>query len=80
MHPMRFLLHRLGCIERMGMYFLLRRQAGDATWVILPVVAVVGAVMLLFAVLFGAVEKSDLQMLPAGERLCAFLKKCKLLK
>jgi hypothetical protein len=64
----------------MGTYRILQVRLADDVWIILPVVALVGVGVLLFALLFGALEKEDLQMLPAGDRLCAFLKKCKLMK
>ncbi len=63
-----------------GVYYVLRLRAGEGVWVMLPVLALVGGTMLLFALLFGAVEKSDLLTLPAGDKICVLLEKCKLLK
>jgi len=63
-----------------GLYRVFCLQAGDAPWVMLPVLFAVGATVLFFALLFGAVEKKDLLTLPAGEKICTFLEKCKLLK
>ena len=63
-----------------GVYYALQTWAGAPVWAMLPVLLSVGVTMLFFALLFGAVEKSDLLNLPAGEKLCAFFEKYKLLK
>jgi stage V sporulation protein B len=63
-----------------GIYQLLRLRAGESGLLMLPVLLAVGASVLFFALFFGAVEKDDLLTLPAGDRICAFLEKCKLLK
>ncbi len=63
-----------------GLYCVLQRRAGGSAWVMLPVLGVVAGAMLLFSLVFGAVEKEDLLTLPAGEKLCILLEKCKLLK
>ena len=63
-----------------GLYRILHLRVSQSAWVMLPVLVVVGLVTLLFALLFGAVEKSDLLTLPAGNKVCAYLEKCKLLK
>lgn len=63
-----------------GIYRTLCLYAGEKVWSILLVLPSVGITALFFALLFGAVEKKDLLTLPAGERICACLEKCKLLK
>ncbi len=63
-----------------GIYYTLCLRAGDAMWIMLPVLLAVGATLLFFALLVGAVEKSDLLTLPAGDKICTLLEKCKLLK
>ena len=63
-----------------GLYQLLRLRAGESGLLMLPVLLAVGGSMLFFALFFGAVEKEDLLTLPAGDRICTFLEKCKLLK
>ncbi len=63
-----------------GLYRVLSLYAGEGAWVMLPVFFAVGAVVLFFALLFGAVEKNDLLTLPAGDKICTCLEKCKLLK
>ena len=64
----------------LGLYRALCLYAGENGLWMLPVLLVVGGCMLFFALLFGAVEKGDLLTLPAGDKICAFLEKCKLLK
>ena len=63
-----------------GVYRVLCLRTGEAAWIMLPVLLAVGGTLLFFALLFGAVEKKDLLTLPAGDRICTFLEKCKLLK
>ena len=63
-----------------GLYRILHLYVAQSAWVMLPVLLAVGILTLVFALLFGAVEKEDLLTLPAGDRLCACLEKCKLLK
>ena len=63
-----------------GIYGALRLRVGESGLLMIPVLVAVGGSVLLLALLFGAVEKSDLLTLPAGDRICAFLEKRKLLK
>ena len=63
-----------------GLYRMLCLRAGEGAWVMLPVLLTVAAAMLFFALVFGAVEKNDLLTLPAGDKICTVLEKCKLLK
>lgn len=63
-----------------GLYFLLYRRVGAQSWVMPPVLTVVCLTLLFFALALRAVEQSDLLSLPAGDKLCGFLKKCKLMK
>lgn len=63
-----------------GLYYALAQRPGDSAWVMLPVLFLVSVTVLFFALLFGAVEKCDLLTMPAGDKLCALLEKCKLLK
>ena len=61
-------------------YRILIARVSEGAWVMLPVLLVVGVTVLFFALLLGAVERSDLLTLPAGDKICACLEKCKLLK
>ena len=63
-----------------GLYHTLLVRVSGGAWIMLPVLGAVATMLLFFALLFGAVEKSDLLTLPAGERICGLLEKCKLLK
>ena len=63
-----------------GLYRQLLLRMGDVPLLMLPVLLTVGVAVLFFALLFGAVERHDLLMLPMGEKLCLVLEKCKLLK
>ncbi len=63
-----------------GLYRVLVARVSGGAWVMLPVLFAVGVTVLFFALFFGAVEKSDLLTLPAGDKLCIFFEKCKLLK
>lgn len=65
-------------LSGLWIYRLLAVCAGK--WVMLPVLFGVGGAVLIFALLLGAVEKNDLLALPAGDKLCAFFERCKLLK
>ena len=63
-----------------GIYRALCLYVGQSGWVMLPVILGVVMTLLFFALFFGAVEKSDLLTLPAGDKICIFFEKCKLLK
>ena len=62
------------------LYLLLQHTLGSTRFVMLPVAAFAALCVLLFALLLGALQKSDLQALPRGERLVLLLQKIKLLK
>ncbi|MBO7342369.1 MAG: oligosaccharide flippase family protein [Clostridia bacterium] len=63
-----------------GAYAVLQLRARGSAWVMLPVLLLVGGVMLLLSLMLGALKKEDLLALPAGDKLCVLLEKCKLLK
>ena len=62
------------------LYLLLARRCGQPRWLMPAVLLLAVVLFALLALCFRAVEESDLVNLPQGERLCAILKKCKLLK
>ena len=82
----------LGCLWRpflasavsvslgIALYALLYLRAGEAIWLMPSVLALVGGAQIFFAFFFHALEKTDLQCLPFGDKLCECLKRCKLMK
>ena len=63
-----------------GAVYLLLSRRWDSPLVMLPVMGTVAVLFLLAALLLGAVGEGELAALPRGERLCAALKKLRLLR
>ncbi|MBQ8357242.1 MAG: oligosaccharide flippase family protein [Clostridia bacterium] len=63
-----------------ALYFGLLAAGLACTWLMLPVLFVTAAVFALLALRFGAVAREDLFALPAGDKICGFLIKYKLIK
>ena len=63
-----------------ALYLLLAARVGERIWQ-MPLSLLVAAVLyLLLALLLRAVGREELESLPAGDRLCRLLARCKLLK
>lgn len=67
----------LGVFSGGALYFALLYFGIRDAWVILPVLFITVAVFALCALWMGAIEEEDLYALPAGDKLCRVLKKCK---
>ena len=63
-----------------ALYLWCRTRFGEAIWQMPVVLVLTVLAVLLLALRARAVEREDLLALPAGERLCHLLEKCKLLK
>ena len=63
-----------------ALYVALQKWGMVSALMILPVLSVTVLVFGFLALRLGAVEAEDIAVLPAGERLCAVLKKCKLMR
>ena len=67
----------LGVFSGGALYFILLRFGIDSAWVMVPVLFVTVTVFALCALWMGAIEQEDLNALPAGDKLCRILKRCK---
>ena len=67
----------LGVFSGGALYFALLYLGIDSAWIMLPVLFLTVTVFALCAFWMGAIEQEDLYALPAGDKLCRILKKCK---
>jgi hypothetical protein len=63
-----------------AVYLLLGARMGERGWLMPLALVLAAALYLLLALLLRAVGREELESLPAGDRLCRVLLKCKLLK
>ncbi len=76
-----FLCALPGVLAGAALYFWARiRLGGEPRWLMPAILALVVVLVLPTSLLGRAVEKEDLLALPAGEGICRFFEKCKLLK